>query len=174
MPFAQPLAILAAFLLAWPAATSTIPDRSHDAGLNSPTAKSARLSPAESQVAKVRDQWVQFLNAKQLGPLMTLYAPDAVFLQPSGERITGTPSIRSLTQKIWDAFTPDISMRAVTTRVACDMAYEEGDFHETLTSASTGAKQQTQGQYLMIFKRDSHGKWLIVQQVWTGMEPKPD
>src|SRR5690349_1111585 len=103
MPFAQLLAILAALLLAWPAANSTIPpDRSHSASLNSPAAKSARLSPAASQVARVRDQWAQFLNAKQLKPIMTLYAPDAVFLQPSGERITGAPSIRSLTQKIWD------------------------------------------------------------------------
>lgn len=30
-----------------------------------------------------------------------------------------------------------------------------------------GANQNFQGDYLIVFKRQSDGKWLIVQQVWT-------
>ena len=103
---------------------------------------------------------------------MNLYTPDAVFLQPTGQRVNGAPAIRAMTEKIWTTLTPSISMHGVTTKVSCDMAYDEGDFRETLTSVSNGAKQQSQGQYLMIFKRDTHGHWLIVEQVWTGLEPK--
>lgn len=172
MPLARFLAVLGTLFLTWPTATSTIPVSGRTAGSSSLGVQSARLSPAAIQVARVRDQWAQLLNAKQLGPLMALYAPDAVFLQPSGERINGAPSIRALTQKIWNTLTPNISMHGVTTKVSCDMAYDEGDFRETLTSVSGGAKQQTQGQYLMVFKRDTHGRWLIVEQVWTGAEPK--
>ncbi|MGB6875257.1 MAG: DUF4440 domain-containing protein [Candidatus Acidiferrales bacterium] len=174
MPLARLLAILGALFLICPAATSTIPERRHNASPNSPAAQTARLSPAAMEVARVRDQWARLLNAKQLGPIMALYAPNAVFLQPSGERVSGAPSIRALTQKIWSTFTPNISIHGVTTKVSCDIAYDDGGFQETLTSISTGAKQQLQGQYLMIFKRDIHGKWLIVEQVWTGLEPKRD
>jgi uncharacterized protein (TIGR02246 family) len=174
MPSARLLSVLVTFLLAWPVTTSTIPVSPHDRSLNSPAAQSGQFSPAANEVARVRDQWAQFLNAKQLESIMTLYAPDAVFLQPSGGRVAGASSIRALTQSIWDSFTPDITMRGVTTKVSCDMAYDEGEFHETLTSVSTGAKQQSQGRYLMIFRRDSHGRWRIVEQVWTGTEPKRD
>jgi ketosteroid isomerase-like protein len=170
MRFARLFAVLAALLFCWPTTMSIAREKHADA--DSLAAQSTRLSPAASEVARVRDQWAQFLNAKQIGPLMALYAPTAVFLQPTGARINGAPSIRAMTQKIWDALTPNITMHGVTTKVSCDMAYDDGDFHETLTSVSGGAKQQTQGQYLMVFKRDVHGKWLIVEQVWTGAEPK--
>jgi ketosteroid isomerase-like protein len=174
MPLARLFAIWGTLLLTWPGAAATNSATRHAAAWSSPRLQTARLSPAALQVAHIRDQWAQFLNAKQLGPFMTLYAPDAVFLQPTGERINGVLSIRALTQKTWNTFTPNITMHGVTTKVSCDMAYDEGDFHETLTSISSGAKQQTQGAYLMVFKRDNHGRWLIVEQVWTGLEPKRD
>lgn len=175
MPFARVLAVLATLFLAWPAATSTAPNGARnaaDAAASSSAAQVARLSPAALQVAQVRIQWTQLLNAKQIGPIMNLYTPEAVFLQPTGQRVNGAPAIRAMTEKIWTALTPSISLHGVTTRVSCDMAYDEGDFRETLTSVSNGAKQQSQGQYLMIFKRDTHGRWLIVEQVWTGLQPR--
>jgi ketosteroid isomerase-like protein len=171
MPLSRLLAILGMLLLAWPAANSTLPAKSHNPG--SASAQAAGIPLAAGAVARVRIEWAQFLDAKQLDSLMSLYAPNAVFLQPMGERINGAPSIRAMTQKIWTTLTPDITMHSVTTKIACDMAYDEGEFQETLTSTS-GAKQHTQGQYLMIFKRDIHGRWLIVEQVWTGSEPKRD
>lgn len=172
MPFARVLAVFATLFLAWPAATSTAPNGARNAAASSSAAQLARLSPAALQVAQVRTEWTQLLNAKQIGPIMNLYTPDAVLLQPTGQRVNGAPAIRAMTEKIWTTLTPSISLRGVTTRVSCDMAYDEGDFRETLTSVSNGAKQQSQGQYLMIFKRDTHGRWLIVEQVWTGLQPR--
>lgn len=163
--------LLAALLLTWPAAISPA-SVGRPTARDSRAAQSALLSPAANEVARVRDQWAKYLNAKQIGPIMTLYAPEAVLLQPSGERVSGAPSIRALTQKIWTTLTPSMSMHGVSTKVSCDMAYDQGDFRETLTSVSNGAKQQSQGQYLMVFKRDRNGRWLIVEQMWTGTEPK--
>lgn len=173
MPLSRLLAVFGLLIFAWPAAGPVLPAKSHDSHPASATAQATAASIAASAVARVRVQWAQFLNAKQLSPLMSLYAPNAVFLQPTGARITGAPSIRAMTQKIWTTLSPDIIMHSLTTKIACDMAYDEGEFQETLKSVSGGAKQHTQGQYLMIFKRDVHGRWLIVEQVWTGPEPKP-
>jgi ketosteroid isomerase-like protein len=174
MPLSRLFAVLGILLFAWPAASPTVPAKSRNIGSASAAAQIPGPSVATAAVAKVRTQWAQFLNAKQIGALMSLYAPNAVFLQPTGQRINGAPSIRAMTQKIWSTLTPDIAMHGITTRISCDMAYDEGEFQETLTSVSSGAKQHTQGQYLMIFKRDIHGRWLIVEQVWTGAEPKRD
>lgn len=169
MPFARPFAIFGALFLVWPAMHSKIP-----AAQPATDVQNAALSPAANEVARARDQWAKYLNAKQLGPLMALYSPEAALLQPSGERVNGAPSIRALTAKLWQSISPDISLHGVTTKVSCDLAYDSGDFHETVTSVSGGAKQQLHGQYLMVFKRGSHGGWLIVEQVWTGTEPKHD
>jgi ketosteroid isomerase-like protein len=173
MPLVRLLLVIGTIFLGWPSATSSSAKSTGrpNAGSHAPTDQAVRMSPAALQVAAVRDRWAQYLNAKQIAPLIMLYAPDAVFLQPTGARINGAPSIRAMTEKIWTSLSPNITMHGVTTKVSCDMAYDEGDFHEILTSNS-GAKQQTQGQYLMIFKRDNHGRWLIVEQMWTGPEPK--
>lgn len=172
MPLSRLLAVFGMLFLALPAAAPAIPAKSHNSGSVSAATQAARMSVTAGAVARVRIQWAQFLNAKQLDPLMSLYAPNAVFLQPTGARINGAPTIRAMTQKIWSTLNPSITMHSLTTKIACDMAYDEGEFQETLTSVSGGAKQHTQGQYLMIFKRDMHGRWLIVEQVWTGPEPK--
>lgn len=169
MPLSRLLAVFGLLIFAWPAAGPVLPAKSHNSHPASATAQATAASIAASAVARVRIQWVHFLNAKQIDPLMSLYAPNAVFLQPTGARINGAPTIRAMTQKIWTTLTPDITMHSLTTKIA----YDEGEFQETLTSVSGGAKQQTQGQYLMILKRDMHGRWLIVEQVWTGAAPKP-
>jgi len=171
MPLARRFAIFVALFLASPAIPYAAPSAARHVAASASTAQ-LRLSPAALQVAQVRIQWAQLLNAKQIGPIMNLYTPDAVFLQPTGQRVNGAPAIRAMTEKIWTIINPNISLRSVTTKVSGDMAYDEGSFQETITTISTGAKQQTQEQYLMIFKRDTHGRWLIVEQVWTGTEPK--
>lgn len=172
MPFSRLLAAVGILFCACPAAGPARAVRPLPAGRSGLPAQAAGL--AAGPVARVRVEWARFLNAKQIDPLMSLYAANAVFLPSGGARINGAPALRAMTQKIWNTLTPQISMHGVTTKIACDMAYDEGDFQETLTSVSSGAKQHTQGQYLMILKRDIHGRWLIVEQVWTGAEAKHD
>ena len=45
-----------------------------------------KLVSAEEQIAAIRSDWCKYLHSKQLEPEMNLYAEDAVFLQPTGER----------------------------------------------------------------------------------------
>lgn len=65
MPFARLLATLGALFLICPAATSKIAEKRHSAGPNSLAAQSAGLSPAATEVARVRVQWAQFLNSNR-------------------------------------------------------------------------------------------------------------
>ena len=45
-------------------------------------------------LARIREEWVQDLHAKRLEPILKSYAPDAVFLQPNGDRIVGSAALR--------------------------------------------------------------------------------
>jgi ketosteroid isomerase-like protein len=48
-----------------------------------------------------------------------------------------------------------------------DLAYDSGDFEETVTSTSDSTKKYTvSGSYLLVLKRE-HGNWLILEQVMT-------
>lgn len=122
-------------------------------------------------LAKIRETWVQDLRTKQLEPILKLYAPEAAFLQPNGERISGSAAIRSLFQTIMSSFDSDLTLQSHNLETSGDLAYDSGTFEEVLTNIASGAKITSKGSYVMIFKREPHGSWQIVQQVWTGTPP---
>jgi ketosteroid isomerase-like protein len=122
-------------------------------------------------LARIREAWVQDLRNKQLEPILKFYAPDAVFLLPSGERITGSAALRTLFQNIMATFDSDLTLHSQNLETSGDLAYDSGDFQETLTTIATGAKVTSKGSYIIIFKRQPNGSWQIVQHAWTGTPP---
>src|SRR5713226_2904582 len=122
-------------------------------------------------LTKIREAWVQDLRAKKLEPILKFYASDAVFLQPTGERITGSAALRTLFQTIMATFNSDLTLHSQNLETSGDLAYDSGDFEESLTTIATGAKITAKGSYIIIFKRQPNGSWQIVQHVWTGTPP---
>jgi len=122
-------------------------------------------------LAKVREAWVHDLRTKQLEPILKIYAADAVFLQPNGDRISGAAALRALFQNIMATFNSDLTLRSQNLEASGDLAYDSGNFEETLTNIATGAKIASKGSYVIIFKRQPGGNWQIVQHVWTGTPP---
>ena len=134
----------------------------------------AIASPQASRLetlAKRREAWVQDLPSKQLEPILEFYAPDAAFLQPDGERIVGSAALRTLFQTIMATFNSDLTLHSQKVETSGDLAYDSGDFQETLTNIASGAKIESKGSYVIIYKRQANGAWQIVQHVWTGTPP---
>jgi ketosteroid isomerase-like protein len=69
------------------------------------------------------------------------------------------------------AFNSDLTLHSQNLEASGDLAYDSGDFQETLTNTATGAKIASKGSYIIIFKRQLGGNWQIVQQVFTGVPP---
>jgi ketosteroid isomerase-like protein len=133
---------------------------------------SATATPQASTIAaiaKIREAWVQDLRTKQLEPILKFYASDAVFLQPNGDRITGSAALRTLFQNIMATFNSDLTLHSQNLEASGDLAYDSGDFQETLTTIATGAKITSKGSYIMIFKRQPGGSWQIIQHAWMGI-----
>lgn len=137
----------------------------------SPTITATPQASTIVTLARIREGWVQDLRNKQLEPILKFYAADAVFLQPTGKRITGTTALRTLFQTIMATFNSDLTLNSQNFETSGDLAYDSGDFEETLTTIATGAKITTKGSYIIIFKRQPNGSWQIVQHVWTGTSP---
>jgi uncharacterized protein (TIGR02246 family) len=141
------------------------------AGNASPGQANRQASGPADDIAKIRSEWAKALRAKQLDQIVLLYAPDAVFLPPTGERVTGRPAIRDLTKKIMETFTSDINLDSIVMEHSGSLAYDSGDYSETLVTVADGAQIEAQGNYLMIFKRQPEGNWLIIEQAWTEVLP---
>jgi uncharacterized protein (TIGR02246 family) len=135
-----------------------------------PTAAAAKRpsSPPTRNAAdlrKVSEEWARLWSAKQLDPIVALYAADAVFLPSTGGRITGQAAIRDLFARALAVNSPSITVVSLTIEQSGDLAYDSGDYVETLTSG--GATHGVHGSYLVVLRRGADGTWRIVQHVWT-------
>jgi uncharacterized protein (TIGR02246 family) len=136
-------------------------------------AKSRESRKADDPFAKLRTEWAAALHGKQLDSLAMMYAPDAVFLEPQGQRVSGRPAIRDLCEKMMNTFTSDLTFHSLVTEQSGMLAYDSGDYQETLTANSDGTKTEARGTYLMVLRRESNGRWLILAQLWTEASPAP-
>ena len=48
-----------------------------------------------------------------------------------------------------------------------DLAYDSGDYRETITPVAGGSKLELQGNDLIVFRKQKDGRWLIVENRWT-------
>ena len=124
------------------------------------------VQPIPDSTGKV----LRFVDAKQLDQTVALYAPDAVFLPATGERVTGQAAIRILFKNTMDAHTANITLHSFSTGISGTLAYDSGNYTETLTN-SAGARTNVRGNYLIVLRGQSGGGWLIVQHAWTGVPP---
>lgn len=127
------------------------------------------------ELSELRSEWARDLHAKHLAEILNLYAPDAVFLAPDGSRVTGQVAIRDLMKSVMSAVTSDLLFRNINAESDGKLAYDSGDYRETLTPVAGGPAKELHGSYLMVLKRQADGKWRIVQQVWTlaGADANP-
>jgi ketosteroid isomerase-like protein len=128
------------------------------------------------QIGSVRDQWATYLQAKKLDALMALYSKEAMFLDSSGGRTIGQPAIRNLCRQVMATFNVNLTLYSIRTVSSGDLAYDSGNYLETLTLAASGAMQNIHGSYIMVFRHEPDGNWKILEQIWTEAppsEPKP-
>jgi uncharacterized protein (TIGR02246 family) len=151
---------------------STQPERLANMAAVPPQAEAKPLQ-GDDPFAKLRADWAAALHAKQLDSLAMLYTPDAVFLEPHGQRVAGRPAIRNLCKKTMDTFTSDLTFHSLVAEQSGTLAYDSGDYQETLIANSDGTKTEARGTYLMVLRRQSDGRWRILAQVWTEAAPAP-
>jgi hypothetical protein len=61
--------------------------------------------------------------------------------------------VRALYEKVTKAFTSDITLESISVKVSGLLAYDSGNFHETMVDVSNGAKTALRGSYLMVLAK---------------------
>ncbi len=131
----------------------------------------ALQTPASDGFAQLRQKWAHNLHDKRVEASIAQYAADADFLDPTGNRTHGAAALRQLFQLVTTTFDSDLVFESKRVETSGDLTYDSGIYRETLTTRGTGKAHQITGSYLTVYRRGKDGRWLIVQQAWTG-EPQ--
>lgn len=96
-----------------------------------------------------------------------LYAPDAVMMVPDSPPRRGVDEIA----KSFERFVTDPAARFDATNATTvisaggDLAFSQGTYTMRYTDDEAGAVVNTDGYYLLVYKKQSDGGWKVVQDV---------
>ena len=140
-------------------------------GGTSPAKKlQAPASASPDLVAQVAQTWAKDWSTKNVEHILTLYAPDAVFMSSENPRVVGRDAIAAFFRKAASAAKATISMQGSMHETSGDLAYDQGTYSEEIhfldANGGVTSTRHAEGSYLIVLRR-ANGQWLIVQQVWT-------
>lgn len=128
----------------------------------------ASASDPATAIAQSRTQWATALHAKRLDDCLALYASDAAFLEPRGNRIQGRQAIHDIFQFAFAAIDSSIEFTSISLQTSGDLAFDSGSYKETAVVHGTTTSIPISGNYLTIYQHAPDGGWLILQQAWTA------
>ena len=110
-------------------------------------------------------RFVRDLHDKKIDDVLTLYTPDAVFVNPDGSEAKG-PGLRALYEQVTKAFDSDLHLRRMHMEQKGETAVEAGTYTETLRYRDTGKVDQVHGSYRFAMRREPDGTWRYMRMEW--------
>lgn len=123
--------------------------------------------PLPQTMPVIPDQrFVRDLHDKNVDDVLTLYTPDAIFIDPDGHRYSG-PALRKLYEQVTATFDSDLHLKALGITRSDGIAIEHGTYTETLRNRATGKVQHIRGTYRFTAQVQSDGRCLFKRMLWT-------
>ncbi len=69
-------------------------------------------------------------------------------------------------------YTSSITFTPLSSTTCGEWGYDSGTYVETLAVSKTGQTMRSHGSYFTLYRHEP-GKWLIAEQVWTGVVSAP-
>ena len=130
-------------------------------------------------IGDVRNAYVDAFNAEDAGKTAALYATDALYMADKAQQIYGRDKILARYKEIMAGMDCDIQLKAEETVVNGDWGFERGQTWVHIMAKdpkSTIPMIMDQGKYLVVFKKQPDGGWLLSRVMTNsniGLPPSP-
>ncbi|HSU16109.1 nuclear transport factor 2 family protein [Longimicrobium sp.] len=122
----------------------------------------ARPATSPGSPAELRQAWQDAFNRADTAALVSLYAPDAVLVTPSGTVLTGGQvAARGTVGHLMEDRT--LRLSPLHQRMAGPAGHLQGTWQ---ARARGDARLLGSGTYFMVFGRERDGRWSILYHVW--------
>ena len=101
--------------------------------------------------------------------VVSVYAPDAVYLTPHHEAVHGRAAIREYLQGPRNHGVTDLAFDVTYIKQSGNVAWDVGTYRMGVPQGN-GAKREDHGKYLTVWKR-AGAKWLITADAWSSDLP---
>jgi uncharacterized protein (TIGR02246 family) len=146
-------------------------------GCNSaPPAPATPAVDIAAEQGKIRDletAWVAAAAAKDLEKSVSVYADDAILLNPGAPAAKGRDAIRAAWKKM--LADPNSKLVFASNRIdvssSGDMASTSGSYTMTMTNPKTKKPVEDKGTYITVYKKQADGSWKAIEDVASSEIP---
>lgn len=118
-------------------------------------------------IEKVRLSFNSAYNNGNAGAIAELVERDAIWM-PHGEAvIRGQNNIRSRYAKFFSNFSSKFEFKTADIQLFGECAFLSGEWSRIDTPKRKGKERDVSGHYLMVLKKQPHGPWKIVCDMWN-------
>jgi ketosteroid isomerase-like protein len=113
------------------------------------------------------------MRSKNVDDVLHLYTPDAVFIDPEGNKFATPEALRDLYVQVFSTYDSDLDFTRKSLKVkgeatkAGSVAVETDEYHENLLTRKTKQVQEFCGDSVSTWVRQDNGTWLMSAQTWT-------
>ena len=139
-----------------------------------PLPKAPPQSPPKIMVLP-RARFTQDMLTKNLEDILTLYTPDAVFIDPSGQEADSPATMRKFYEHIFATYDSDLVWGKTSTDFETPhgnqkllLVVQSGEYSENLGLRESGKTMHMCGDYKFSYIQQDSGQWLISRMEWTG------
>lgn len=123
-------------------------------------------------IHELYNQWCVSVNAGDLDQFMSLWADDAILMNPDTPAIFGKDQIRASYQPLLEQFNIAVDIYGETeVQVSGDLAFSRGTGTLTLTAKEKGPTTFTDAKWLDILKKQADGSWKVYCDCVTNNAP---
>jgi uncharacterized protein (TIGR02246 family) len=133
--------------------------------------KDRSMNEDEKAIAAVLASYQESLNRSDTDAVMTVYAPDGVFMPQYSPSSVGTDAVRKAYDAVFDAITLSVEFKVAEIRqVAPDWAVARTNSAGTVRVKATGESGPEANQELFLFQR-LDGLWKIARYCFSSTNP---
>lgn len=136
------------------------------------TAADAALSQAD--IEAVLQRYETALNAADTDTVLSVFAPDGVFMAPNSPAAVGSGAIRAAYQGIFQAirFDTELSVEEIVP-ISADWAFVRTHSSGHVTVTAVQQRVPDANHELFIFHRTAGGAWKIARYAFASTNPLP-
>jgi uncharacterized protein (TIGR02246 family) len=119
-------------------------------------------------------RWIQDMQVKNLEDVLSLYTPDAVFIDPEGHPFATPEALRKLYVQVFATYDSDLTRGKGTIAVQGDpqvagaVAVEAAEYSENLRTRASNTTAHVCGDYRFTYVLQKDGRWLVSRMEWTA------
>ncbi|WP_429594550.1 YybH family protein [Sphingomonas zeicaulis] len=135
---------------------------------------STGMASAEAAIEKVLAAYETALNASDTSTVLSLFAPDGVFMAPNNASAVGATAIRQAYMGIFQAITFDTELTVQEiVQIAPDWAFVRTNSNGHVTISAINQRVPDANHELFVFQKDSNGIWKIARYSFATTLPLP-